>query len=144
MIRVTKSTMRLLPTFFILFYCFAIPVFAEDCLPYEPASVTLSGKLVKKTLPGEPNYENTTQGDHKETVWFLELPQAICVAPGKDAVQEGESAVKRIQLQLLLTARQKPQLSNWLGKSVKVSGSLFHAQSGHHHTKILLTVSDIE
>jgi len=129
---------------FILLYLSAVPVFAEECLPYEPASVTIAGKLSKKTVAGEPNYEDTAKGDRKETVWFLELPRAICVAPGRDALQEGESGVKRIQLQLLLSSIPKPQLINWLGKTIKVSGSLFHAHSGHHHAKILLSVSEIE
>jgi hypothetical protein len=48
-------------------------------LSYEPAVATLSGTLVRKTLPGVPNYESVKKGDKPETSWFLDLLESACV-----------------------------------------------------------------
>jgi hypothetical protein len=38
----------------------------SPCLSYEPAVVTLSGTLVRKTFPGPPNYKSVKKGDKPE------------------------------------------------------------------------------
>lgn len=52
-------------------------------LSYEPAIVTLSGTLVRKTFPGPPNYESVKKGDRPETSWFLDLQESVCVNTSK-------------------------------------------------------------
>ena len=138
------TTISRVLSFSLFLVSFASAALAEPCLPYEPSTVQLSGKLVRKNLPGEPEYESIAKGDRSETTWFLDLPKAICVDPGKDELQPGESDVKRVQLVLLLTASQKPQLANSVGKNVTMSGTLFHSHTGHHHSKILLSVTEME
>jgi len=51
---------------------FIIPslLFAE-CMNYEPDAVSLTGKIIRKTFPGRPNYESIKAGDEPETYWIL-------------------------------------------------------------------------
>ena len=54
-------------------------VATASCLSYEPAVVTVQGKLVRKTFPGPPNYKDIRTGDEVETNWYLALDSPICV-----------------------------------------------------------------
>jgi hypothetical protein len=53
-------------------------LFAE-CVNYEPDLVSLNGKIIRKTFPGPPNYENIKTGDQPETYWILILTTPLCV-----------------------------------------------------------------
>jgi len=112
----------------------------QDCLSYEPAVVTLSGSLARKTFPGPPNYENIRKGDRPEMSWFLELPTATCV--NEDAAEPdlnpAQKAIKEIQL--VLQPEQYTQHSALVGKKVVATGTLFGKRTAHHHTPVLLTV----
>jgi hypothetical protein len=56
---------------------------ASECLSYGPATLKVAGTIVEKTFPGGPNYESVAEGDKPETVWLLQLANAICVKAGK-------------------------------------------------------------
>ena len=47
------------------------------CLRYKPNNVTLSGKLVRPTFPGRPNFDSIKNGNEPETGFYLELAQTI-------------------------------------------------------------------
>jgi len=112
------------------------------CLKYEPEVVELNGTIHRQTFPGRPNYESIKEGDEPETYWILKSKKAICVrADSSDDGNESEANVTRIQL--VLDQRQYVIYKSMLGKKVTVKGTLFHSISGHHHTKVLLTVLEI-
>jgi hypothetical protein len=115
---------------------------AQGCVQYEPDVVTLTGTIKQHTLPGAPNYESVAKGDTPERVWVLHLARRICVAANADS--EKEENVSDLQLVLPDGQKQYRRYRSLLGRRVSVSGTLFHAQTGHHHTKVLLTVSDIK
>jgi hypothetical protein len=111
-------------------------------LQYEPNVVQISGTIYRRTFPGPPNYENVSSGDSPETYWFLKLPGPACVlADSTNELSEAETNVTRIQL--VLNGEQYSEFKNVLGKKASVSGTLFHAITGHHHTKVLLRVESI-
>jgi Domain of unknown function (DUF4431) len=105
-----------------------------DCLPHEPASVLLMGKLQRRTYPGPPNYESIAKGDAPETGFYLLLPKAVCTA-GDDFV-DPQKDVRLVQL--VLTKQGYEQLRPYLGRSVHLRGTLFGAHTGHHHAPVLL------
>ncbi len=108
-----------------------------DCLSYEPATVTLNGKITRKTFAGPPNYESIKKGDAPETYWILQLAKPVCV--------NGEEPEKNVSdIQLVLSEKQYAQYEGLLGKRVFVTGTLFHAETGHHHTDVLLKVRGIK
>ncbi|SRR5579872_805547 len=116
----------------------------SKCLSYEPAVVTLSGTLVRKTFPGPPNYESVKKGDKPETSWFLDLPESVCVNEDKADPDRNpkQSAVREIQL--VLQPQQYAQHKSLVGTRVSATGTLFGEHTGHHHTPVLLTVRTLD
>ncbi len=116
----------------------------KSCLSYEPAAVNLKGKITRKTFAGPPNYENVKKGDTPEPYWILDLIRPICVNADEKIIG-GEKRGKNVsKIQLVLTEEQYAQYKGLLGKRVEVSGKLWHAHTGHHHTNVLLTITEIK
>lgn len=113
----------------------------QGCLNYEPDSVALTGTIKRKTFPGPPNYQSVAKGDEPEVVWVLYLKRPICVRG--DNENEGERNVSTIQL-VFTDPGQYQRYRSLLGQPVSVEGKLFHAQTGHHHTDVLMTVGNIK
>lgn len=114
-----------------------------ECLKYEPELVTVSGKLVRKTFAGPPNYESIKKGDTPETGFYLSVKQPVCTiaSPGSEV----NGSIRNVSLvQLVLEPKGYEQLRPLLGKSVTIKGSLFSAHTGHHHAPLLLNFAGIE
>jgi hypothetical protein len=113
-----------------------------ECLRYEPATVSLTGKLLRRTSPAPPNSVKT--GDRPETYWLLQLDNPVCVAGTAKAggLEPGETDIREVQLGLppWMYESHKPLV----GKRVVGVGRLTHAISGHHHTAVLLAVNSLE
>ncbi len=105
------------------------------CLSYQ-GRVRLEGVLERVVLPGPPNYSSVAEGDRAETPFLLRPATPICVTQGSTVQEEAEHQMPR--LQLLLEAGQYQTLVPLLGRRVRLSGQLMHAQTGHHHTAVLL------
>ncbi|WP_442891740.1 DUF4431 domain-containing protein [Dissulfurispira sp.] len=52
-----------------------------------------------------------------------------------------ESGIKEVQL--VFWGNEYKKYKNLIGKNVIVNGQLFPMQTGHHHTRVLITVKDI-
>lgn len=118
---------------------------ASGCKSYEPASVALHGKVVRKTFAGPPNYSNISNGDEAEVYWLLELDTAICVDEDKAQpdLNPRQKNVKAVQL-VFLNGDAYKEYQSLVGKRVVATGSLFGAHTAHHHTDVLLTVKNLE
>jgi hypothetical protein len=115
---------------------------AAACLSYEPDVVSVYGIIREKDFPGPPNYESIARGDRRETSWILTLDKTVCVTgKGGDALDEQEANVS--EMQLVLDSAGYAKYRGLLMKPVAVRGTLFHAHTGHHRTRVLLTVLDI-
>lgn len=116
---------------------------AQECLKYDTTVVSLTGTLRARVFAGPPNYESTKRGDRKETALILVLVARICTssseAKGGDV---SESNVRDVQLVVVKPAHWKT-IQRRMGKRVAVTGTLFHANTGHHRTKVLLDVATI-
>ena len=117
---------------------------AEPCFHFEPAPAAISGKLVKKTFPGPPNFENIKAGDRPETYWFVELREPICLVgtPGDELNSQGVNDVKLVQL--LLVHDEYKSHGQLVGKKVQATGTFTVGVSGHHHAPVLLQVVRLE
>ncbi len=115
------------------------------CLSYGPAEVRLTGKIRIRTFPGPPNYESVKKGDTPEVTWVLHLARPVCVRRGQD--NEFDVAERNVtDVQLVLEPGQYTQWRK-LARGrvpVAVTGTLFHSHTGHHHTPILIDVTDIK
>jgi len=118
------------------------PPKAGPCLKYEPEIVVLAGTMKRHNFPGPPNYESVRNGDALEVYWLLHLAKPVCVESltQQERVNEPETGVSSIQI--LISGYG--QYRHLLGKRVKVTGTLFHQITGHHHTKVLINASNIE
>lgn len=110
---------------------------AEACLRYGTPAVTLSGIVTQQTFFGPPNFGETPEIDRRETQAVLMLAAPICVEANS------EEDAERNQLQVTLVPRIKISLNAFDGKHVTVTGKLFHAHTGHHHTPLLLEMVSI-
>jgi hypothetical protein len=129
----------------VFFMLLLIPslLFAE-CLNYEPDLISLNGKIIRKTFPGPPNYEDIKTGDEPETYWILIVTRPFCVnANTSDSIYSSESGIKEVQLVFMAASDEYKKYKNLVGKYVIVRGQLFPVQTGHHHTNVLITVKDI-
>ena len=115
---------------------------AQRCLTYEPTAVVLYGKLRRHRFAGPPNYESVAKGDVPEDVWVLHLSKSICVSASAD--WDKESNVSDIQVLFMEGQKQYDRYRPLLGRRVAVTGKLSRWQTGHHHTRVLLTVKQIK
>lgn len=109
---------------------------SSDCLSYaSPVSVT--GRLLRIVFPGPPNYDSLAGGDKPEPYFVLHLDRPVCVA--EDPTDSKNPAVARVtDMQLMLEPAQYKQLRSRLGRQIRLSGVLIAAQTGHHHTPVML------
>ncbi|MBN6104753.1 DUF4431 domain-containing protein [Xanthomonas sp. CFBP 8703] len=104
-----------------------------QCLPGQPAVVGLTGVLERVTFPGPPNYESVQDGDEAETYFVLRLPAPVCVHDSEQGV------ISASRLQLFLEPGQYALFRPQLGKRITLPGELWPAETGHHHTPLMLT-----
>ena len=108
----------------------------SKCLEYGPAIVTLTGTLARHLEYGPPNYGEDPAHDAKEVYWYLQLRDPICVNGKKDTAEmEDENNVRQVQIVYL---NGYPKGDRWINHRASVTGTLFHAMTGHHHTKVLI------
>ncbi len=113
-----------------------------ECLAYEPKVITVTGLIKKMDFPGPPKYESIPDNDKGETYWILQLDKPVCITSDMhNDINVAETNVT--EMQLVLDAAKYGKLRDLLSIPVSVHGTLFHATTGHHHTSVLLKVSDI-
>lgn len=105
-------------------------------LKTEPEVVQLVGTFVK------PEYKDDETGK-KGRYYAINLDTPVDV--DKDDFGDAVKGVKLMQLVLMGdSASSKAIVKKYSGKKIKVTGTLFHAHTAHHMTKVLLQVQRIE
>lgn len=113
------------------------PALADDCLSYEPAEVTLTGKLSLAWGYGSPGYGEDPKHDQRELYAKVTLPKAVCVDGGdQDGMDERVEGQK--DFQLVPDEKNMGSLRSLNGKIVSVTGPLFHRISGGHTDVMIL------
>jgi hypothetical protein len=108
---------------------------AGVCLKYDDKTVSVRGKVIVRTFFGPPGYGEDPKTDSRERQALLKLDHPICV----DASSNEEFEVAETnQKEITLVPAGSFSMSSYIGKRVTVKGSLFHAETGHHHTMILI------
>jgi len=109
----------------------------STCLDYEPATDTLTGTITRHMEYGPPNYGEDPTHDAKELYWYLELDDPIRVNGREESPDmEAEENIRKLQIVYL---NGYPKDGDWIGHRASITGTLFHAISGHHHTNLLIT-----
>ncbi len=133
----------------ILFILFASvsSTWAENCI-LDGSEVELVGTISRETFPGPPNYESIEKGDKPETYWIFTSQEKFSCAKkfnygdGDEDFHGIDGAFNRFQLAMNedLYKAKKP----FLYEDVRIKGKVFAALNGHHHTKMLIEISDIQ
>ena len=110
------------------------------CLPYEPETVVLQGNVQRALAYGPPGFGETPDRDAKEIFYSLQLGVPICVLAGNDEDQPAEKSIRQLQIAFI----NMPFDKTIAGRRVRIIGALFHATTGHHHTKVLISPTRIE
>jgi hypothetical protein len=143
-----KTAMRVCKLILVFFFVLIVTRgFAETAqkkvwLSYEPTVVQLKGTLSVKTYYGPPNYGENPESDAKEALPILILSKPVNVRgnPDPKAGFDRRSVEDVREIELVLTMPHK----EFIGKTVLVKGTLFHAFTGHHHTDVLMQVRSIK
>jgi hypothetical protein len=117
---------------------FICPALAEDCLPYEPATVALVGTLTMGHGYGPPGFGEDPKQDQKEEYGLLTLDKPACVSGGQKMSDDAD--VQQISSFQLIGRSQFP--TQWVGTRVLVSGTLTHRVSGGH-TDVMIQNTDV-
>jgi hypothetical protein len=116
-----------------------------QCLEAAPQTVTLEGIIFSKDFPGPPNYQSIRSGDERMRYWILRLNKSVCVKRGYDDFLNTDIRnVREIQLVFMddsLYARHRNLVRR--RAHLRVIGSLYHQETGHHVTKILVNVKSV-
>lgn len=112
---------------------------AVPCLHYAGELVTLSGRVTLKTFYGPPNYGENPSSDSREKQAILILNKSICVDANPSNYEEEE----KNQMEVTLVPSKAVELSMYAGKKVTLQGTLFHAHTAHHHTPVLMQITNI-
>ena len=129
---------------------FSIAYAANQIVHYEPATVELAGTIEQQTFPGPPNYESIAAGDKIEKGWYLRLLAPVDVVETKDDEPSANSETERNVKIMQLTWRHSPEFKEKVRdatrskKKVRLKGYLFHRLTGHHHSRVLLHVNQLE
>lgn len=116
----------------------------EKCLNYEPDQVQLTGLLYSKSFPGPPNYEDIKNGDEEEIYWLIKVKTPFCVNEINQVYGDGLQNQSEVQLLISSKLNFYKAKRSLLNKNVSVKGTLFPQMTGHHKTKVLITVETIE
>ena len=140
--------MKTVALFLFLFACESQA--GQNALTYEPTKVELTGTLDLQTFPGPPNYESIQEGDEIERHFYLKLDAPVDVMPrGEHPTVDNPEEEKNIKvMQLAIDAEDDTLWARFRragkGAHVKIRGSLFRRFTGHHHSRVLLGVNEME
>ena len=110
------------------------------CLSYAPTRVTLRGELLERTLPGPPNYKSIARGDRPETIYFVDLDDAICVTGKRGGTLNKYSHAGLTEIQLVIPPEYARHLSR---KRVRATGLLLGAQTAAQRTPVVMSVKKL-
>jgi hypothetical protein len=107
----------------------------KQCAAYEPETVTLKGKLIRKAV--------INASDRKETIWVLKLNNEICVsADSNNDINSAYDEVKEVQL--VFNNAQLAKFRLLQNQNLSVTGTLFAGHTQYHFTEVLLIVSRVK
>ena len=100
---------------------------------FDEIKISISGNIILKNYFGPPNYGETPEIDIKEKHYVLKTNKIITFSNGIEVIK-----VKEFQL-IFLTKDFAGDIDP--NKNYLVIGNAFYAQTGHHHTPIIISVN---
>lgn len=112
----------------------------QPIVEYEPTRVTLTGVVWTAVFPGPPNYEDVKQGDDAERCFFIRLLAPITVRGNPESALNAETESNLLDLAIGMDKTADGLLlENAVSNVVVVTGTLFHQQTAHHRSEVLIS-----
>jgi len=105
---------------------------AHSCPSFADQEWEFTGHLVNRIYPGPPDYKSVTSGDEPIVRWYVQLAWPACFAEYRDMSR----------FQLALTPEEVDRYSQFLGKAIRVTGTLVEGSSGYT-TSLVMNVSGL-
>jgi hypothetical protein len=102
-----------------------------SCLDYGPMSLT--GRVVRQTYAGPPDFESVTKGDQPIVIYLLQLDYTLCIVESQLLAQNTR------EVQLEWRAGDPAAL---LGKKVTVTGELIRGEA-RHDKRVVMVAAEI-
>lgn len=103
------------------------------------ATVSLHGRLNSRTFAGPPGYDSVRHGDAAEVTPVLRLRRPLCVTGLLGETDPTRHSIRELQVLDVheqLDAGQRTACR----RACVLTGQLVRAESGHHHTPVMIEV----
>lgn len=108
-------------------------------LPYEPALVELTGTLLRADFDAQVDFDGDPETSATETVWILRLEAPA--AFDENLTEYNQEVAEAEELQLVFhDEKLRQRAAGFLGQTVRIKASAFHAFGPHHFREVLLEV----
>ena len=111
---------------------------ADSCYHYRPAAVSLTGRLIQRTLPGPPNYQSIARGDRPQVVDLLILDAPICTIPDYKDSPNTDAFQGQDTIQVRRAESTWREVRRLAGKRVVVKGTLAEWALGPDRTPVII------
>jgi hypothetical protein len=115
----------------------------DSCHHYAPAVVTLTGRLIQRTLPGPPNYQSIARGDRPQLVDLLVLDAPLCTIPDYKDSPNTDAFQGQDTVQVRRATATWNDVRRLTGKRVSVVGTLSEWALGQDHTPVLIDPTSV-
>ena len=106
--------------------------------------VTISGKISRETFFGAPGYGENPETDAKEERYLLVPDQPINVIGEPDPEDDSKESKYNVSKIQLIYDEKTIDIGKYLGSKVELTGTFFGAHTGHHHTPVLMDVTNLK
>ena len=112
---------------------------------FEPLISVISGVLIIECYFGVPGYGENPATDERVYSYILMLEKPVEVISNKENNEEGDYNSTTLGVtEIHLAPDLNVDLSQYINKPIKITGTFFWAYNAHHHTKVLLNVQKVE
>src|SRR5260370_34031182 len=116
----------------------AWPGVVDSCYHYRPAPVSLTGRLIQRTLPGPPNYQSFARGDRPQVVDLLILDAPICTIPDYKDSPNTDAFQGQDTIQVRRAASTWREVRRLTGRREVVTGTLAEWALGPDRTPVVI------
>ena len=119
------------------------PGVSDSCYHYRPASVSLTGRLIQRRLPGPPNYESIARGDRPQVVDLLILDAPICTIPDYKDSPNTDAFQGQDTIQVRRAESTWRDVRRLTGSRVVVTGTLSEWALGPDRTPVVIDPTEV-
>src|SRR5437667_125080 len=110
----------------------ARPGLTDSCYHYRPSPVSLTGRLIRRTLPGPPNYQSIARGDRPQVVDLLILETPICTIPDYKDSPNTDAFHGQDTVQVRRAESTWRDVGRWTARRVAMTGTRAGRAPGPH------------